>query len=198
MIVHYKLYLNMTNENETQKRIGKVSEAVLLTVGVTGLLAVAVVAPNMLSLFGKVYKGNKHTAKQTIQRSVVSLIRSGLVKEVKHKNGKTMLEVTKRGKWEIFLRHQKIENVKTKTWDKKWRVVVFDVPEEKKKMRIELRRGMVMYGFYMIQKSVWVYPYPCDDFVALLKDHLSLKSEVLYFTANLMEDDVSLRKVFKL
>lgn len=52
------------------------------------------------------------------------------------------------------------------TWDGKWRLVMFDIPQEKTSKRISLGRKMKLLGFYPLQKSVFVLPYPCDEEMA--------------------------------
>ncbi len=79
-----------------------------------------------------------------------------------------------------------------------WRVIIFDVPQTKSKLRHELRRAVKLYGFKMIQQSVWVYPYACDDFVGILKKHLGLSHDVLYMKVAFIENDKQLRKEFEL
>lgn len=51
-------------------------------------------------------------------------------------------------------------------WDNKWRIVIFDVPEELSMSRVKFRRKLRQLGFYMIQKSVFVFPYPCEQELA--------------------------------
>lgn len=48
-------------------------------------------------------------------------------------------------------------------WDNKWRVVIFDIPEELHTKRNQLRTKLKNLGFYMLQKSIFVIPYPCED-----------------------------------
>src|SRR3989344_7150077 len=43
-------------------------------------------------------------------------------------------------------------------WDGLWRLVVFDISEENRKLRDLLRRKLRSLGFAMFQKSVWVTP----------------------------------------
>ncbi len=45
-------------------------------------------------------------------------------------------------------------------WDGKWRMVVFDLPEEKRSLRNELRRELRTARFGGLQGSVWVSPDP--------------------------------------
>ncbi len=41
-------------------------------------------------------------------------------------------------------------------WDGKWRVVIFDIPEEKRRIRDLFRRKLKHWGFKIWQQSVWV------------------------------------------
>jgi len=49
-------------------------------------------------------------------------------------------------------------NVKPKKfkWDGVWRVVIFDIPEENKRVRYVLRETLKILGFRPLQKSVWI------------------------------------------
>jgi hypothetical protein len=51
-------------------------------------------------------------------------------------------------------------------------------------------------GFEKLQGSVWVYPYRCDDVVALLKRHLLLGRELIYIIADGIEGDEIIREKF--
>jgi DNA-binding transcriptional regulator PaaX len=46
-----------------------------------------------------------------------------------------------------------------RTWDKKWRMVVFDVPERYRGIRTVLRRFLLSMGFTAWQRSIWITPF---------------------------------------
>jgi len=50
-----------------------------------------------------------------------------------------------------------------RAWDGKWRVVLFDVPMEKKQLRNKLRRSLRARAFGCLQQSVWITPDPLDE-----------------------------------
>ena len=76
---------------------------------------------------------------------------------------------------------------------------MFDIREERKQVREQLRILLSGAGFLRIQDSVWIYPYPCDDFIALVRTHLrSGTGEMLSFVAEALEADRKLREHFKL
>jgi len=49
-----------------------------------------------------------------------------------------------------------IVKLKNEKWDEKWRVVVFDIPEQNRKIRRTLRETLRRLEFYPLQRSVWV------------------------------------------
>ncbi len=187
----------MSVPSKVKLHIGPIAHTVLMVIAATGIIAVAVCAPNAMQILKPFFKEKKYSPKQAIQRNIESLIRSGLITYALDAKGAQTLELTRRGKWEVMLR-KKFDTRQKKKWDGMWRVVIFDIPNEKEKLRHELRRGMRLYGFHLLQKSVWVYPYPCDDFVVLLREHLELFDGVIYLTVARIENNNELRKQFKL
>lgn len=49
-------------------------------------------------------------------------------------------------------------------WDRKWRIVFFDIPESNRGARDQIRRLLKELGFRQLQLSVWVHPLPCLDY----------------------------------
>ena len=45
-----------------------------------------------------------------------------------------------------------------RSWDGKWRMVIFDVPQARESARARLRRSLVQRGFGYLQNSVWITP----------------------------------------
>ena len=52
---------------------------------------------------------------------------------------------------------------KDREWDHMWRIIIFDIPQELDISRTRFRRKLKSLGFYMLQKSVFVFPYPCEE-----------------------------------
>jgi len=54
-------------------------------------------------------------------------------------------------------------------WDWKWRLLIFDIPEEKKWARELLRNKLKEWYFAPLQRSVYISPFDCgDEFEKLL------------------------------
>lgn len=49
-----------------------------------------------------------------------------------------------------------------RTWDGRWRMVLFDVPVAEHAMRVRLWRNLRRHGFGFLQNSVWITPDPID------------------------------------
>lgn len=107
------------------------------------------------------------------------------------------LRLTPRGQ-ELLVHYEfRKEPVKTpKRWDKKWRVVIFDVTETRRYLRDQVREQLQRWGFYQLQKSVWVYPYECEELIELLKTGHRVRHDLLYLTVVDMAQDNKLRKHF--
>lgn len=69
-----------------------------------------------------------------------------------------------------------------KKWDGLWRVVTYDIPKGKDKQRVYLSRRLKELGFKMLNKSLWVHPYECQDTVTIITDYLMISRYVSIFT----------------
>lgn len=65
-----------------------------------------------------------------------------------------------------------------KIWDHKWRVVLFDIPQEISGSRRKFRGKLLSIGFRPIQKSVFVFPYPCEEEVSMFARSLNVNDYV--------------------
>jgi hypothetical protein len=87
---------------------------------------------------------------------------------------------------------------KPNRWDGKYRVIIFDIPEERKGTREIIRRQLSNWGFVKLQNSVWVHSYECQHIVTLLKTRFCVSGEVLYLTVDSIENDQWLKREFGL
>jgi len=186
-------------EKTSRKRKKKkdIQNAVLAAVAVTGLLAFAAVAPNALKLL-EYLPSEKYNLKYRMKSVAGRLVAKGYATWIE-RDGKKFLSITSAGRKALAFEQTKatLKNQKKK-WDGRWRMVVFDVPERRRRIRNRLRIVMSEIGFVRLQNSVWVYPYDCEDFIALLKAELKIGKAVLYAIVDTIEHDRDIRKHFKL
>jgi CRISPR-associated endonuclease Cas2 len=64
-------------------------------------------------------------------------------------------------------------------WDKKWRVVIYDIPESKRNERDAVRNLLKQLGFYKLQISTWVHPLPCLNQFEQIRKASGLDSELI-------------------
>jgi CRISPR-associated endonuclease Cas2 len=92
----------------------------------------------------------------------------------------------------------KIEIKKPPRWDGFWRIIAFDIPEDKNKARKALASKMKNLGFYPMQKSVFVYPYDCKNEIDFITEIFEVKPYVRYIIAKDIDVALDLKQRFKL
>lgn len=127
--------------------------------------------------------------------SIQSLKRHGFIKKV----NQNQFLITPKG-----IRRARIlaaENLaKSKTSGvKNWLVVIFDIPDERKKERNILRSVLKRNGFIGIQKSVFISPMVDFSKLILLREELNISKYVTFMEARVAdsEDDTALKRKFK-
>jgi hypothetical protein len=173
---------------------GDIARTILLTVQTAGILTVALLAPNVLTSLAKLgIIRDPRKSNCVINRSRNTLLRNGYLK----RNTDGYLELTDRGYQKLI--HYLCEDYRLnipKIWDRKWRVIIFDIAEGKRYLREKLRRSLVAVGFVRLQASVWVFPYDCSDFISLLKADMKIGRDVLYMVVDTIEADKDLKNYF--
>ena len=91
---------------------------------------------------------------QDLGYNLVDIISPTLAKSLK------FLKLTAKGELEKLLTLAAID--KPKVWDKQWRLVIFDIPEKHKYVRVVLRAKLKQLHFKKWQNSIWVSPYKID------------------------------------
>jgi len=189
-------------EQEIKKEIRntRTQKAILGVIGIAGLLSVAVIAPNALQALGMLGLNKKvlRYKRNSINKSVNHLVERKLL-IYENKEGKKYLRLTDKG--EQILRVFELHDYKIKKpkhWDRKYRIIIFDIKEERKITRNKLRNTLRSISFFRLQDSVWVYPYDCEDFITLIKADFKIGKDVLYIIADRIENDSFLKKHFGL
>lgn len=188
-------------EKEAKKirRLRAFQQGLLAAVAIGGVVLIAATVPNAAQLlrFMPGYKKGarfNHQAKTALGR----LATKGLI-TFEEREGKRYARVTEAGEQLLALESMREANArKPKRWDGRWRVVLFDIPERRRGVRNRLRLFMSEYGFVRLQDSVWIYPYDCEDLIALAKANFRIGFDVLYMIAERLERDKHLREHFGL
>jgi phenylacetic acid degradation operon negative regulatory protein len=169
----------------------------LLVVAVVGVATTALVAPNVAAVVGKLSQRDKRrrVSPYDVQRTVAALQRRNLLERTAAAT--PTYRLTAAGGLEARLR-QFSGALRRRHWDGRWRLVLFDVPADRKNERETLRRTLRDVGFLEVQKSVYLYPYDVfgalDDYRRLYR----LRRHVLFATVDVLEGDQRYRHAFGL
>ena len=81
-------------------------------------------------------------------------------------------------------------------WDKVWRIVIYDIPNEHAAARHEIRRKLRGYGCFHLQRSVLITPFPCFDDIAAMALTCHVTPYISYFETSKLANDAVLIKRF--
>ncbi len=174
-------------------------EIALKSIMAVGLVSVAVVAPNALQML-KIFGVGKRSQdlRYRINKKIFLLQKQGYIYFVT-RNGQKFATLTPKGKKEIdkyLLGDLQIK--KPKKWDKKWRIVSFDIKNTRTPLRNIFRHHLKRLGFVQYQKSIWIHPYDCEEIIIMMKSYFKFGKEVMYIVAEHLENDKDLRKHFQI
>lgn len=168
-----------------------------------GAIAIAATSPYFLTniLFRGFYKRNYRNGKEKkrFYNTFYYLKKKGLL-ETEEINNQIYVRLSEEGKkyaGEYQINEMRLR--KPSSWDKKWRVIIFDVPHRHRIKREALRGKLKELGFNQLQKSVWVHPYECEKEIKLLKDFFGLSdNDLQILLVEKIENDHKIRKKYKL
>ncbi len=172
-----------------KKIIGSREKIILKAIGKGLFLASILVAPNLAKL-GKLFDQNKYY----VEKRIHNLENKGYI----FLSG-DYIKLTLRGKKLLsIIECEEIEIDKSKKWNGIWQIVAYDVPNDKNQERNFFRDKLKGWGFYKIQKSIWILPYPCQEEIAIVAQSLSINPHVLYFTSRHIPNELLYLKKFGL
>ncbi len=134
------------------------------------------VSPELSEIRRKI-KSQRH--EKYFSQVIYYLKQKGYIR-VEQLQGKRGILLTKKGNMRV-LRIQRKLNLQPKRKDGKWQMIIFDIPEEKKKLRNTLRSTLRSFGYEYVQDSVWVCPYDVEKETEVFLQKNSLDPYVRIF-----------------
>jgi len=136
--------------------------------------------------------------KPNSERALTSLEKNKFIHLVKRRGGFEP-RLTKEGKRLAYLNAlHDIHLKKPRKWDKKWRVVSFDIPEEQRYDRDAFRYHLKRLGFFEIHQSLFVAPYQCEDEIRYIAHQLNVNPYIHSLIADEIDHDKRLKTHFNL
>lgn len=159
---------------------------VLKVIGVAGGVMLAVAAPGVAHAFMKLHKEWKQEKQKDVGRIIKRLQRQEMI-SVREKGEQTTIEITEKGRRRLL--EYDFENIdrKAKKRDGKWRLIIFDIPEYKKKNRDAFRRKLLQIDCIRLQDSVFASAFPCKNEVDFLSHYLEITNFVTLLTVDKIE-----------
>ncbi len=174
------------------------TKVVLVIIAITGIFFVAATAPNVFQAFESFRRSKKYSKKE-LNTAFYTLKRGNFIKVIYEKNDKIKIELTNKGKKRI--KEFSIDSLsisQPKHWDRKWRAVIFDIPNRFTRARNALRNKLKDLNFFQLQKSVWVYPYDCEDEILFVANVFQIEPFVEILTVEKILHENKIRTFFKI
>jgi CRISPR-associated endonuclease Cas2 len=122
----------------------------------------------------------------------------GWVKIVKEKNKIVSCSLTEKGKLEALFLKAKISKVKSGPWDRRWRVIIFDIPESAREQRDRFRKLLKINGFRLLQDSVFISPFPLNRDAIIYLNKTKLTDYIRIMRVDELDNEKDLIKKFSL
>lgn len=137
--------------------------------------------------------------RMALSNAFYKLKKRGFIK-VTRRNKQIYISLTKEGKKKAG--KYQIDNLKIKKpakWDRKWRIMIFDIKENHRIKRDALRGKIKELNLYKLQNSVWAHPFEFWKEADLLRSFFGLtKDEMQIIIADKIENDKKIRTFFGL
>lgn len=138
-----------------------------------------------------------HRKKQSVHSGFYHLRKKGLIK----KRGRDTFYITARGQkeafWSALDARLALYQPTQQKWDGRWRMILFDIPEKKRRLRDDLRHVLKCLAFKELQRSVWVTPHKIPDLVNELLWEEKIKHHTRFITVSEIDYDKDLKKHFR-
>jgi len=187
------------------RKPSETTQKILSYLAVAGVLAVAVAAPYALAGIARLYAGLKkippeQTQIRRIAQALAAAKRGKLIVLSEKPDGKFLVELSEKGRRRLKeIDYENLQIPIPKTWDGKWRIVIFDIPcTFHKSIRNALTLKLKKLGFFLLQKSVWVHAYPCENEIRFLAAFLNVSRFIHIIVAESLTNDVQLHRHFTL
>jgi len=181
------------------RKLGPVSKKILLLL--EGGLALSLTRrPDVyFSVAKKIAKEWRKINERSLREAIKNLYKSKMIDYRESSDGTVNLVLAEGGKDRILKYNlDKIEIKKPPQWDKLWRLVIFDIPEDKNMGRKALGAKLKELGFYPMQKSVFIHPYECKNEIDFITEMFELAPFVRFLRVKDVDIELDLKNKFHL
>lgn len=160
-----------------QYRKDEILKYILLAGGVLGL---SLIAPQLPHKILEQYLKDKEFQQRRLRNDIEYLKRRGLIKKVKDQNT-LILRLTDEGKKQAIFSQALDPIVPSTKWDKKWHLLIFDIPEKYRAKRGRITEILLSVGCIQVQQSVYLSPYCFRNKISIFAQYYKLETCFFYF-----------------
>lgn len=159
---------------------------VLQVISVLGIIVATAAIPTLPMALGAVVKVWKNVNRKDLGKIIKRLEKQQMI-SIKENEEQITIEITDKGKKRLLEYDFANIQLKSQKRDGKWRLVIFDIPEDKKSAREIFRRKLLQLGLVRLQDSVFVSAYPCKKEIDFLCHFLGISDYVTLASLNEIE-----------
>lgn len=154
---------------------------------------------NYFKILESVSRDWKRINRGKLYRAIREFYKGRLVDYKEKDDGAVEIVLTENGrKKALKYKLDEMEIEKPGRWDKIWRIVIFDIPEKRKAAREALRNKLKELGFQELQKSVFIFPYECEDEINFIVEVFDIRPYVRFLRVNSITNEEQLKIKFHL
>jgi DNA-binding transcriptional regulator PaaX len=129
--------------------------------------------------------------KYAITRSLKGLREAGLIESI-YSGQNDYARLTKEGKKKIHsLKLGDDTGLVNTVWDGYWRIIILDIPENRKNERESLRYLLKKANFVCIKNTVWISPYPYEHLFTNIKKDLGFTTELMIIVTDKLDEETN-------
>ncbi|KKR61715.1 hypothetical protein A2643_03575 [Candidatus Nomurabacteria bacterium RIFCSPHIGHO2_01_FULL_39_220] len=124
-----------------------------------------------------------------ITRSLKGLKEAGLIEQIPSSQNE-YARLTKLGRKKLHsLKLDSDTTLVNPSWDGFWRIILLDLPEERKSERESLRYFLKKAGFVCLKNSAWISPFPFEHLFTNIKKDLGLREEMIIIVTKFVDEE---------
>lgn len=159
----------------------KINKAVLKTLNKKAVLPIVELKNAVKESISEDFDTYSQKPEYAISRSIKNLAESGLIEILKSDNLE-YARMTQDGKNKLHSITLEAEGaLVSTTWDGMWRIVLIDIPEDRKSEREAVRYLLKKAGFVCLKNSAWISPFPYEHLFTNIKHDLGFTHEMIIF-----------------
>ena len=145
------------------------------------------------------HAGWREFSRQAAERAINRIYDSKLLTAQDNADGTTTLVLSDKGKRRALTFSERYAKAKPVAhWDKKWRIVLYDIPEDERESRDAFRGHLADLGFRKLQHSAGICAYDCKNEIEFFIELLNIRKYVRYIVAESIDDEAYWKRKFNL